>query len=111
MTIAEENRDAALARVASNAQPWTADFIARVADLADDFPGVTVTGDTLRRLLIGNGLAPPHHANAWGAAMALAKRRGLVAETGRWIPMTDPKSNARRTPEYRLVARDGEKIV
>lgn len=103
MTIAEENRDAALAQVASNAQPWTADFLARVADLADDLNGATVTGESLRSWLVAGGLAAPHHVNAWGAAISIAKRRGLLVETGRWIPMTGAKSNARRTPEYRLV--------
>jgi len=99
--LAQARKEANLEAVAHNAGTWIARVIAAARDLAASRPGAFVTGETLRQTLEPL-IGAPHHHNAWGAAIATLVRSGTIKQTGRWVPMKGPKSNARRTPEYIL---------
>ena len=102
--FAQQRKRAKLAQVEENAGGWIGDVLAAVRDFADDHAGMVVTGETVRRM-IEPVVGAPHHHNAWGACITQLVRRGYLVPTGRWVPMTGPKSNARKTPEYRLVSK------
>ena len=99
---AKAKKEAVLEQVASNAGSWMGACQAALAHLAADHPGDVHTGESLR-FLVEKQIGPPHHHNAWGAAIACAVRHHVLEHTRCWVPMKGPKSNARRTPEYRLV--------
>lgn len=91
-------RDAALEQVATNAgSDWGAQAIRMIASL----PPGEYTGERLRLRLREQGLAPPHHHNAWGALINSAIRKRLLTDTGRRQHMESEKSHARKTPVYR----------
>lgn len=102
--FAKRQKEIVLDQVGSNAGGWMGAVLLAVSDLADDHPGMTVTGEAIRNLVEAVA-GSPHHHNAWGAATAQMVRKGYLIPTGRWVPMTGAKSNARRTPEYRLARR------
>jgi hypothetical protein len=99
--FAQRRKQAKLAQVEDNSGGWMGAVLSAVADLADDHAGMTVTGETIRTLIEPIAGAPHHH-NAWGAAISQMVRKGYLVPTERWVPMTGPKSNARKTPEYTL---------
>lgn len=105
MSDAQAQKALAFLQVQANGPAWMTDFLERVENICDSRPGYMLTGEELRTALKADGLAAPHHPNAWGAAIAAARRRGLLKETGRWIAMRGPKSHARRTPQYVLVGK------
>ena len=95
-------RDAAIEQVVENAGE---SFTERVTELvARLLPGMLCTGESIRRLCIREGIIPHHH-NAWGGVMAGLLRSPLLEQTGEWVQMQETRSHARRTPEYRRVAR------
>lgn len=96
---AKLDRDAALSRVAANAEPWTEQALKAIS--RSHMPA-TFTGEDIRRL-VTDAIGSPHHPNAFGALVNLAVRRGMIAKTGQWTAMTGPKSHARQTPLYRKV--------
>jgi hypothetical protein len=61
--------------------------------------GTICTGESIRIECIGRGLTP-HHPNAWGAAIRVAVKDGLLQETGRFLHMRARSSHGRRNPEY-----------
>lgn len=91
-----EQRDAALAQVASNAGSWFERALQAIsyAPLPPEF-----TGEDMRDV-IASFVGMPHHHNTWGALTAQACRSGLIRPTGEWRRMTGDKSHARRTPVY-----------
>ena len=92
-------RDEALDRVAGNAVPWfdRARAAAAVAVRALPF---FFTGEDVRREISGR-VGEPHHPGAWGALVHRLLWEGLIEPTGRYVPMAEKSSHARRTPEYR----------
>lgn len=58
---------------------------------------VFVTGEDIRLACERDGLAQPHHPNAWGAMFSSLSRGGRewIRLTNEWANMTDPKSHAR----------------
>jgi len=97
--IAQSRKEENLALVAANSGSWMDRIIDAARDMATSCPGEIVTGEALRQK-IEPLVGPPHHPNAWGAAIATLVRNGTIRQTGRWVPMKSPKSHARRTPEY-----------
>ena len=102
--FAQRRKQAKLAQVEENSGGWMGEVLSAVADFADDHKGMVVTGETIRNIIEPIAGAPHHH-NAWGAAITQMVRKGYLVPTGRWVPMTGPKSNARKTLEYKLVSR------
>ncbi len=100
--FAQRRKLSMLAKVEANAVPWFDQCITAGADLAATHPGTIVTGESIRSL-IESQIGPPGHHNVWGAAVARMVRLKYLSPTGEWVPMTGHKSNARRTPAYRLV--------
>jgi hypothetical protein len=98
---AQTKKEESLALVARNAGRW----IDLISDAAREFAasrqGEIVTGESMRQELEPL-VGPPHHHNAWGAAIAKLVRAGVLKPTGKWVPMKGLSSNARRTPEYTL---------
>jgi len=88
-------RDAALARVSSNA----GSFIERGLAAISLLPGGEYTGAMIRHALILQEIAP-HHCNAWGALVRSAIHRGLLHPTGRFTPSISKKNHAHRTEVY-----------
>lgn len=95
-------RDKALERVATNAGDWMANALDLIRGLPLYWEG---TGELLRLRLLRDGLAPPHHHNAWGALVCQALRLHLLHNTGRVGQMVTKKSHARKSP---ILARDAE---
>ena len=94
-------RDEALERVAMNSGAWMDSALAMIAYLP---AGIEMTGEAIRVYLRERGLPPPHHHNVWGALIASAIKRQLLAETGRYGQMRMKRSHARKTPLYRRAA-------
>jgi len=89
-------RDEALAQVSDNAGDWIESALARIPRLSGE-----MTGEDIRFALVAL-VGQPHHANAWGALIKTAKGRGLIENTGRYVPMRAANSHARITPVYRI---------
>jgi len=93
------DRDAALGRVADNAEAATSFMTRGLAEIAR-LPAGEFTGEDVRDCLVRLGVAP-HHPNAWGALIAKAVRDKLLTPTGERRAMRGPRSHARRTDVYR----------
>ena len=89
-------KDAALKQVGSHSGTFMERAMAALDALES---GSVVTGEDIRFSCTEKKIAP-HHPNAWGALISSAVKKGLIRETGRWVPMRDVRSKARRTPEY-----------
>ncbi len=90
-------RDKVLDRVSDNAGDWIESALARIPGLSGE-----LTGEDIRFALV-KIIGEPHHANAWGALIKTAKGRGLIQNTGQYVPMRAANSHARITPVYRVV--------
>ena len=89
-------RDEALAQVSDNAGCWIETALSRISTLSGE-----MTGEDIRFALVPL-VGEPHHSNAWGALIKTAKGRGLIENTGRYVPMRAANSHARITPVYRI---------
>lgn len=71
-----------IGRVTDHNGEWLGNVLALVARLAilQGRDGFTV--EDVRALAERRGLPEPDHPNAWGAAMHVARRRGLIREAG-----------------------------
>jgi hypothetical protein len=92
-------RDEALAQVSANADTWIESALARIPTLTGE-----LTGEDIRFALIAL-VGEPHHSNAWGALIKTAKGRGLIQNTGQYVPMRAANSHARMTSVYKIAAR------
>lgn len=92
-------RAEAVTQVESHNKTWLAEGLAMIAEPTHDMQGWVGTGEDLRKKL--TRLRRPGHPNAWGALIMQAVRKGLLIPTGRYLPMKDKSSHARKTPEYR----------
>lgn len=102
MTTAEKQKEQQLSLVWENAATdWKqqARQIVREAFMLGD----TFTGEDIR-LICEFKDVKPHHPNAWGAFTRSLRMTGMIEETGEWVAMRSPKSNGRRTPQYRRKA-------
>jgi len=90
-------RDEALAQVSANADTWIESALAYIPTLSGE-----MTGEDIRFALVAL-VGEPHHSNAWGALIRTAKGRGLIENTGQYVPMRAANSHARITPVYRVV--------
>ena len=91
-------RDDGIARVMASNPDWFERAMAFVMSLPPGWIGIS---ETIRFLAQDTDVGLPKHQNAWGSLAHHAKVRGYLAPTGRWLPMKDVSSHARRTPEYR----------
>lgn len=90
-------RDEGMQRVADNGPDFMATGMQAIASLPGGFE---YTGEKIREHLLAKKIEPHHH-NAWGALICSAVRRGLLEETGRYVPMTARRSHARKTQVYK----------
>ena len=90
------SRDEALAQVSDNAGDWIESALARIPGLSGE-----MTGEDIRFALV-KIIGEPHHSNAWGALIRTAKGRGLIQNTGRYVPMRAANSHGRITSVYRI---------
>lgn len=96
----EWRQQEATSRVLRNAgRAWTR---AVLQGIRENWPmGAKLLGEDVRIDLVDRGyVRPPHHHNAWGAAVRVAVARGLLLPTGRRFKMKDENSHARKTDEY-----------
>ncbi len=61
-----------------------------------------VTGEDIRVGCIQLGIIPAS-PNAWGGIILSAANRGLIAETGVYVPMSQTRSHKRRTAVFRVI--------
>ena len=111
ITIETKARDGALEQVSKTNSAWMSLFLAVLCETAEKHAGQERTGEAIRQELRTDGLMPPLHPNAWGAAINTAVRRGILLDTGLVVKMTSPGSHARRTPVYSLQAREHWKVL
>jgi hypothetical protein len=79
-TIGQAARDEGAALVLENAgQEWRERIAGLIDDLARRLPDLTA--DDVRAEAVRVGAGQPHHANAWGAAMLAAAKRGSIRRT------------------------------
>lgn len=98
MTIAEIERDKALALVIRNEnEMWRQKAFQYILDLPYGWEGI---GEDLRLLIVSN-VGFPHHHNVFGALIAQAVRRKMLMPTGYVRHMKTSKSHARMSPVYR----------
>ncbi len=97
LTLGRQARDEGTALVLENAgQEWR-DRIAFLIDgLARRLP--EFTADDVRAEAERVELDPPHHHNAWGAALLSAARRGSIRRTMTLRPSTRREANAHGNP-------------
>lgn len=89
-------RDCGIEAVTRSTDP----FVDRVRAVVEQMPvGTEVTGEDIRTICADQGIVPGHH-NAWGAAVMACVKRELIAKTGEYRKMRDPRSHARETPVY-----------
>jgi len=62
------------------------------------------TGEDIRLECLARDIAP-HHSNAWGGFIGWLIRDGVLAATGRYVPMKAKDSHARKTPVYRIAGK------
>lgn len=62
-----------------------------------------VTGEDIRVGCSRLGIVPAHH-NAWGGIILSATARGLLSDTGKFVPMGVLSSHKRRTSVLRVTA-------
>jgi hypothetical protein len=90
-------RDAGISAAADNA------FMADARDILvrsrADLPPLFLSEDL--RLLVSARGCVPQSAHAWGALTRWLIATGVIEATGRWLPMRDVRSHARKSPEYR----------
>ena len=89
-------RDAALAKVATNAGRL---FFAGALEALDGMTADEFSGEDLTLACKAAGLVP-HHVNAFGSLVAWLVNKGLITQTGRMVNMRVKTSNARKTPTY-----------
>jgi hypothetical protein len=92
-------RDAGIKQTVENNQTFSDGFRAHVRSLPVGWVGIA---EELRRGWIG---LPPKTPHAWGGVVQGLVRGGWLELTGVRRPMTDTKSHARRTDEYRRTSK------
>lgn len=97
LSVAERERDKALARIRGNNTRWLVDALKIVSNLHGSWVG---TGEDIHQV-VHECLGLPSHHNAWGMLIRMAIKRQLIKPTGRYLKMKTKKSHARMTPEYR----------
>jgi len=96
---AESLRDKGLLTVYQNAKPWFDAAFKALLEMRSDPCLPTFTGEDLR-LQIERKIGNPHHPNAWGALIMKAVRRGVIINTGKYVPMKTPRSHGCKKPVY-----------
>lgn len=93
---AADARDAALAKVTKNNEPWMIRAMRQISVL----PSGEYTGEDIR-LRLSELMDGPTHHNAWGALIMNAVKKHILIDTGRVSRMKGGKSHARKTSIYR----------
>lgn len=96
-TESKARRDEGMARAALR----SSDFMELALLAINLLPRGEYTGEVIRADLLNKGIEPGH-PNAWGALINAAVRRGLIRQTGRYVPMQAKKSHARATQVYEI---------
>lgn len=100
-------RDAGIDQTAQNNREWMALGLLQIEQLAWGSEGWAnlgngFTGEDLRRILTPL-IGKPSSPHGWGSLCMHAIRRKLIVNTGRYVPMREVKSHARKTAVYQLV--------
>jgi len=94
---AKRARDEAVDSISEHHRNWMIEAAIRVRKLDRGWKG---TGEDIRLKLVGDGLEPPHHHNAWGALLLNCVRKEWLVATGEFAHMRTTRSHARMTPVY-----------
>jgi hypothetical protein len=93
------DRDAAFETLKARSRAWFDAGIAHIGLLPVGWRG---TGEELGITLMPH-IGLPHHHNAWGALVAHAGKRKLLAKTGQRAPMRRRSSHARGTDVWERI--------
>jgi len=96
-----EDRDAILNDIADRNSTFIEDAQQKLATLYGLLPPTFLAEDI--RLLLLHAECRPHSPYVWGPFIKVLVRKGILEETGRWLPTRAKGSHAGRSPEYRLV--------
>jgi hypothetical protein len=96
LIASRQARDAGIAQITDHNATWMERGLRMIAIA----PPMSGPFELWREHCWRAGLETPDKPNAWGALARSAVKRGLIRPTGRWVPMRDVRSHARRTPEY-----------
>lgn len=108
-TLGQAARDEGTARVLENAgQEWRDQIAAVIDGLARSRPDFTA--DDVRAEAERAGLPPPHHYNAWGAAMQAAARRDVIERTNLLVQSMRPDARAHANPSWRSLIYQPEPL-
>jgi hypothetical protein len=99
-----QERNAGLKNIATNNSEWLTLGILQIEQLPKEAEGWTnfehgFTGEDLRNILTSR-IGKPSSPHGWGSLIMHAVRRELIVNTGRYIPMKDVRSHARKTALY-----------
>ena len=97
--LGEGAKDAALARVSSNAGPKFME--AARAVILDRLSGQEVLAEEMRRICEEVGVRPHHH-NAWGSLTNQLVKAGVLKDTGRLAKSNSVRSHRRRQPVWKV---------
>jgi hypothetical protein len=100
-------RDEGIERIVSSNPDWLDRGLAFIESLTEGWQGI---GEDIRFLAIPV-IGAPTKPKAWGALTRVAVRRGLLAKTGRYLPMKDVRSHARESREYRRSSYVGGGLI
>lgn len=96
-------RDVGTARVLENSGDWKDQAAEVVRFVASSLP--SFISDDVRAHAALRGVPEPPNANAWGAAIRSAERRGWVVWTGQVAQSNRPEAHARLVKVWRGTAR------
>lgn len=77
------------------------DTIQRLTAFVASCGGAEFTADDIRDALDACGIGRPHHANAYSAIIRVARSRGWLVPTGRYVPSRRTERHASMIPVYR----------
>lgn len=91
-------QDSMAAVLSASSSNWRSAALKAMLSMRGDFTGEDV------RLACAAAGHHAHHPNAWGAFINRAIKDGTIEPTGRWKPMQDRRSHARKTQIYRMAS-------
>jgi hypothetical protein len=100
-------RDEGIEQSTENNSEWISLAFLELEQIAKGIDGWSnlehgFSGEDIRNILTPR-IGQPSSPHAWGTLIMHAVRRKIITATGRYVPMRDVKSHARKTPVYCFV--------
>ena len=100
-------RDEGMQQSSENNSEWMALALIELEQLSNGAAGWSnlesgFTGEDIRNILTPR-IGKPRSPHGWGTLIMHAVRRKMIAATGRYVPMRDVRSHARKTAVYQFL--------